>query len=106
MGSPVNTFPELAPIIGQIINLQPAGAQFKSPPTWVSSDNTVFQPTVSADGLSCTGELLKTGSCNVTVTGDNGVSQTVPLGGVAGSPVSFQVVFSLAPPAPPASVVQ
>ena len=97
------TFTDQASIIGQIQNVVDASgarATFKSPPTWASSDLTVFAPVVAADGLSCTGTILKTGTCNITVTGD-GVSNVVTLTGVAGAVVKFDVVFAPAPPPPP-----
>ena len=97
------TFTDQTPIIGQIQNIvdaSGAATNFKTPPAWTSSDPTIFAPTVSTDGLSCTGTILKTGTVNVTTVGD-GVSVTSTITAVAGTVVSFQVVFAPAPPPPP-----
>jgi hypothetical protein len=97
------TFTDQTAIIGTISNVVDAsGAQatFKSPPSWVSSDPTIFNPTVAADGLSCTGTILKTGTVTVVTTGD-GVSVSSTINAVAGTVVSFSVTFAPAPPPPP-----
>jgi hypothetical protein len=97
------TFTDGTAIIGTITNvLDSAGnvATFKAPPTWTSSDTTIFSPTVSADGLSCTGTALKDGTVTITITGD-GVVNTVTLTVVAGVVASFTVTFAAAPPPPP-----
>ncbi len=97
------TFADKTAILGTLSNVVDASgapAKFSAPPTWTSSDTTVFNPVVAADGLSCTGTVEKTGSVTVTVVGD-GVSQTATIAVVAGSVVSFAVTFSPAPPPPP-----
>lgn len=100
------TFTDQAAIIGTITNIvdaSGAAATFKAPPVWSSSDTTIFNPVAAADGLSCTGQMLKTGTVTVTVVGD-GITETAVLTGVAGSVVSFQLNFAPAPPpAPPAA---
>jgi hypothetical protein len=86
-------------INGGIINIVPADGIFTAPPTWVSSDATVFSPTVAADGLSCTGKALKGGTVTITVSG-NGIvkSHSVTFSDLV---TGFDFTFVIAPPPPP-----
>lgn len=67
-------------------------AQFSAPPTYTSSDTSIYNPTASPDGLSATGIAQKNGSVVVTVTGD-GVTRTIAFDVVAGQVVSFDLVI-------------
>jgi len=94
-----------AAIIGEIQNIldaagNPTSVPFTAPPVWTSSDSTIFVPAVSADGLSCSGTILKTGTVTVTTVG-GGYTFTSVITAVAGTPVSFTVIWGPAPPPPP-----
>jgi len=96
------TFTDGTPVVGTIQNIVygPGETAPAKPPTWVSSDTTTFNPTVAADGMSCTGTFQKTGTITVTTTADSIVFVTT-LTVIAGTVVSFNVVFAPAPPPPP-----
>jgi hypothetical protein len=97
--SPSNSFPAGSKLVGSLIDIVDASgnpATFKNPPVWSSSDSTVLNPVASSDGLSATATALKTGSVTITVVGD-GVTATYSLSVTAGSVVSFQIQFALAP---------
>ena len=66
-------------------------AQFNAPPTYSSSDASIYNPIAAPDGLSASGVVLKTGPVVVTVTGD-GVVRTIAFDVVAGQVVSFDLV--------------
>ena len=94
-----------AAILGVISNTldaagNPTSVPFASPPVWSSSDSTIFVPTVSTDGLSCSGTLLKTGTVTITTVG-GGYTFTSVITAVAGTPVSFTINWAPAPPPPP-----
>ena len=92
-------FTNAQPINGGIVNIVPVGGVFSAPPVWASSDPTIYNPTVAADGLSCSGPVLKAGTITMTVTG-NGVSvkKTIQFTALV---TGFDVTFVLAPPGPP-----
>lgn len=102
MSTAAFTFTDQSSIIGTIINIVygPGETAPQKPPTWVSSDTTIFNPTVAADGMSCTGTVVKTGTVTITVTADSVVVvKTITV--VAGTVISFDVQFAPAAPAPP-----
>ena len=97
------TFSDGAAVNGaltSIVDASGAPTTFKSPPAWTSSDPTIFAPTVSADGLSCVGTVLKPGTFTLTVVGD-AVTESVTVNAVAGVVASFAITLTATNPPPP-----
>ena len=87
----------------QITNVKDAAgdqAFLTETPVWKSSNSTIFDPAVSLDGMSATGQITKAGAVTVTVT-SGAISASVDLTAAAGVAVSFELSVPLQnPPVP------
>jgi len=69
-------------------------------PTWNSSNTSILNPTVAADGLSATGIAQATGSVTITVTPqapDTAAPGSVAIDVVAGQAVTLQLTVTVQP---------